>query len=78
MVIVSLVAAGFGLAIDVYGERKARRENNRRNSDLPDGQIEGGSLPCPLHVLLKRLTNNCRDEYFFGRGSETVGARRFQ
>lgn len=39
MVIISLVAAGVGLAIDAYSERKARREDRRRSSD---GQIDGG------------------------------------
>lgn len=45
MVIVSLVAAGVGLAIDAYSERRARREDRGRSSDPPDGQIEGGSPP---------------------------------
>ncbi|KAE8441870.1 hypothetical protein EG329_004225 [Mollisiaceae sp. DMI_Dod_QoI] len=40
MVIVSLVAAGVGLALDAYTERRTRREDRRRNLDLPDEQIE--------------------------------------
>lgn len=44
MVIVSLVAAGVGLAIDKYSERKARRGERRRSSD---GQIDGGHSSCP-------------------------------
>ncbi|CZR55857.1 uncharacterized protein PAC_05745 [Phialocephala subalpina] len=42
MVIVSLVAAGVGLAIDKYTERRTRREDRRHNSlDDLDEQIDG-------------------------------------
>lgn len=40
MVIISLVAAGVGLAIDAYSERKARKEDERRRSS--NDQIDEG------------------------------------